>query len=204
MENKKSLLRKINAVRSALNDTNLEAHFSEIYRSIDSFLDPKVDEQSQMPLPKEIKQGDLALFSDGACRGNPGPGAWAFVIQNSKGEVIQNDYGVVEETTNNKMELLAAIKAIEAISKEHILDVHLYTDSRYIVDGIQKWIKSWKSRGWKKADKKEPENLDLWKRIDELTIKHSVNFYWVKGHSGHAQNEMCDSLANKGLDEAGY
>lgn len=158
------------------------------------------------PIPSEIENGGIAAFSDGACRGNPGPGSWGIVIQNPD-EIIFESSDIDTLTTNNKMELTGAIKALEYLLENDFEDsnVHLFTDSTYVVKGINEWVKGWKARGWKKADKKAPENLELWQKIDELTQSFSnLNLHWVKGHAGHPQNERCDQLANIALDEAGY
>ena len=163
-------------------------------------------ERGNFPTPEEIKTGGIAAFSDGACRGNPGPGSWGIVIQDSS-NILYESSDIDELTTNNKMELTGAIKALEYLLEHDYEDtaVHLYTDSTYVVKGINEWIKGWKARGWRKADKKAPENLELWQKIDELTHSFSnLNLHWVKGHAGHPQNERCDQLANIALDEAGY
>jgi len=152
----------------------------------------------------------LAFFCDGACRGNPGPGAWAAMAQNKKGEVIYEASGTEFNTTNNRMELMAAIFCLHAVSNfEEENDwtspphIFVYSDSRYVVDGLENWVKSWKSRGWKKADNRPPENIDLWKELDQLKESiPNVKFIWVKGHDGHPQNEYVDYLANMALDEA--
>jgi ribonuclease HI len=162
----------------------------------------------EFPLPREFK-GDYVLFSDGACRGNPGPGAWGVMGQDNTGDLIFQASGLDMATTNNRMELEGAIKAIECLvdhdpSNIYKKAISLYSDSRYVVDGIEKWVPGWKSRGWKKADKKVPENVELWQQLDQLVGNFkNLRFYWVKGHSGHPQNEYCDQLANRSLDEAG-
>jgi ribonuclease HI len=164
----------------------------------------------EFPLPKEIKsENDIALFSDGACRGNPGPGSWGCVGQNFKGEILFKGSGVETRSTNNRMEMMGAIDAMDTIVRENEnfsnLNIFLYSDSKYVVDGMKSWIHGWKKRGWKKADKKPPENVDLWKRLD-LVVENfsSVNYHWVKGHAGHPQNELCDQLANEALDDSGF
>ena len=165
-------------------------------------------------LPDDMAKEPLsyALFSDGACRGNPGPGAWGAIGQDSQGELFFEASGVDYRTTNNKMELEGAIQALEALQKEceenktpsGEVKAYLYSDSKYVVDGMNQWVVNWKKRGWKKADKKEPENVDRWKKLDELASEfYKVHFRWVKGHDGHPQNERCDELANVALDEAG-
>lgn len=136
---------------------------------------------------KEVK-----IFTDGACSGNPGPGGWGAILK--YGGKVKELSGGEENTTNNRMELTAAIKALEAL-KEPCL-VTLTTDSKYLADGIQKgWAESWKKNGWKKADKKPALNTDLWERILELFSLHTVKIVWVKGHNGHTENERCDELA---------
>ena len=168
-----------------------------------------IPETVGFPLPKEIEgQGDVAIFSDGACRGNPGPGSWGIMGQNSKGEVLFEASGIDVPTTNNRMELLGAIESLKRIEDLYDLsstNVFLYSDSKYVVDGINQWVPGWKKRGWKKADKKTPENVELWQELDNLTAKFpSLKYLWVKGHAGHPQNERCDFLANQALDEAGF
>tara|TARA_B100001971_G_C18268008_1_gene596104 strand:- start:38128 stop:38748 length:621 start_codon:yes stop_codon:yes gene_type:complete len=206
METKKSLKRKINSLKKSLSDPALDAHFDALHMAADSFIEEKTSSSSELSLPSEIKnQEDLALFSDGACRGNPGPGAWAYIVQDISGEVIAKDQDVAAKTTNNRMELAGAIEALKFLKDSKKSGTfYLYTDSRYVVDGIEKWVAGWKARGWKKADKKEPENLELWKLLDQLNNELKVNFKWVKGHAGHPQNELCDQMANEALDEAGY
>lgn len=166
-------------------------------------------------VPSEVKdlENHFAIFCDGACRGNPGPGAWAVLGQSSLGEVLFEASGLEILTTNNKMELEGAIVALVEIEQFLLnadldLDrssIYLYSDSKYVIEGITKWVPGWKANQWKKADKKEPENLELWKRLDAHKEKFKkLNFLWVKGHAGHPQNERCDQLCNQALDEAGY
>ena len=146
----------------------------------------------------------ITFITDGACSGNPGPGGWSVIIK--KNNSTEEFFGGEVPTTNNKMELTAVIEALKAVenSVTPMHEVFIYTDSKYVVDGMKSWVAGWKRRGWKKADKKEPENLDLWKELDRLSqICHS-QFLWVKGHAGHPQNEYVDGLANKALDEAGF
>ncbi len=167
----------------------------------------------RFPLPNEIdvNKEQYALFSDGACRGNPGPGSWGMMAQNSSSEMIYFSSGVDTQTTNNRMELEGAIQAIDSLiqyfSENELGDdaqVFLYSDSKYVVDGMMKWVAGWKKRGWKKADNKTPENVDLWKRLSELSNElDQLKYIWVKGHAGHPQNEYCDQLANKALDDVG-
>ena len=136
------------------------------------------------------------IFTDGACSGNPGPGGWGALICNGENE---NELtGGAAETTNNRMELLAAIEALKSLPDGSA--VRLTTDSVYVKDGITTWIKNWKARGWKTAAKKPVKNVDLWQELDSEAQRHSVEWHWVKGHCGDAGNEAADLLANKGID----
>lgn len=177
---------------------------------------PTLDINSDhLPIPVELNDvaDGYAVFSDGACRGNPGPGAYALIVQNSKGEVVLKSSSVEVPTTNNKMELSGVIKGLNGLfekfqedgfSGSH-LPVFVYSDSKYVVDGIKSWVPGWKARGWKKADNKEPENLVLWKELDQLVSSfQNIDFIWVKGHAGHPQNELCDRMCNSALNEAGF
>jgi ribonuclease HI len=139
----------------------------------------------------------VALFTDGGCRGNPGPGGWGALLRS--GEHEKEMYGYDEETTNNRMELMAAIAGLEALTES--CEVVLTTDSQYVRQGITTWITGWKAKGWKTAAKKPVKNKDLWQRLDEASNKHDIDWRWVKGHSGHAENERVDALANKAMDE---
>ena len=139
----------------------------------------------------------IEIFTDGACRGNPGKGGWGVMIRSNGLE--ESIYGGDISTTNNIMELTAAIKALEHIPENS--NVVLTTDSKYVMQGITEWIKNWKMRNWKTASKKPVLNKELWKRLDNLTNLHSIEWKWVKGHSGHRENEIADQLANKGIDE---
>lgn len=139
----------------------------------------------------------VEMYTDGACRGNPGPGGWGVLLR-CKG-VEKNLYGGEQQTTNNRMELMAAIQGLEALQRE--CQVALTTDSQYVKNGITQWMKNWKKRGWKTADKKPVKNQDLWQRLDKAVARHQVEWHWVKGHAGHAENEMADQLANRGIDE---
>ena len=133
----------------------------------------------------------VEIFTDGACSGNPGPGGWGALLR-AKGQEKELSGGE-EETTNNRMELTAAIRALEALTRP--CAVILYTDSKYVMDGIQQWMPAWKARGWKTADKKPVKNQDLWQELDSQVQRHRVKFVWVKGHAGHSENERVDELA---------
>jgi ribonuclease HI len=151
---------------------------------------------------KEIKKSNtkIQIYTDGACERNPGGRGgwgWGFVICDYEGKTIEHCGGELI-TTSNRMELTAAIKAIEFFGNKRV-SLHIHTDSKYLVDGVSKWLKSWKAKGWKGAGKQDIKNLDLWMKIDHLTQKHSVSWGWVKGHSGIAGNERADKLANAGM-----
>jgi ribonuclease HI len=139
----------------------------------------------------------VVIYTDGACRGNPGPGGWGAVLI-SKGQEKEL-WGGEPLTTNNRMELMAAIRALEALKRPCVVELH--TDSKYVQSGISEWIRGWKARGWLTADKKPVKNEDLWRRLDEARSRHTVAWKWVKGHAGHELNERADQLANRGLDE---
>lgn len=138
----------------------------------------------------------VEIFTDGACRGNPGPGGWGVLLR--YGEHERRLSGGERETTNNRMELTAAIKALEALNRP--CDVDLYTDSEYLRRGITDWLAQWKQRDWRTASKKPVSNQDLWRALDEQVERHRVRFHWVKGHSGNTGNEIADQLANHGID----
>ena len=139
----------------------------------------------------------VEIYTDGACRGNPGPGGWG-VLMRYKGHE-KTLYGGEPHTTNNRMELMAAIKALEALKRPS--RVRLTTDSEYVKKGIVEWISGWKRRGWKTAGRKAVKNADLWQELDALASRHDIEWHWVRGHSGHSENEMADALANKAIDE---
>jgi ribonuclease HI len=139
----------------------------------------------------------VEIFTDGACRGNPGPGGWGALLRYGGHE--KELYGAEADTTNNRMELTAAIVALESLKRG--CKVALTTDSQYVKKGITEWIANWKKRGWKTADKKPVKNVDLWKRLDAALQPHQVEWHWVRGHTGHPENERADQLANRGIDE---
>lgn len=135
----------------------------------------------------------VELYTDGACSGNPGPGGWAFILKHPASGKEREGSGAEHDTTNNRMELLAAIRGLEALTKPSRVD--LYSDSQYVLNGLKEWIKSWKARGWRTADKKPVKNQELWEELDELASRHEIRFHWVRGHSEHVENERCDRLA---------
>jgi ribonuclease HI len=138
----------------------------------------------------------VEIYTDGACRGNPGPGGWGATLE--MGEHFRELSGAEAMTTNNRMELTAVISALEALKRP--VPVKLYTDSEYVRRGITEWLKSWKARGWKTADKKPVKNQDLWERLDAVSAQHQIEWHWVKGHSGVPGNERVDRLANAAID----
>lgn len=139
----------------------------------------------------------VIIHTDGACKGNPGPGGWGAILQ-AAGKTREMSGGE-PATTNNRMELMAAIMALEALTRPCAVELH--TDSKYVMTGITEWIHGWKARGWKTADRKPVKNDDLWKRLDAARARHEVQWSWVKGHAGHELNERADGLANRGIDE---
>ena len=140
---------------------------------------------------------EVTLFTDGACRGNPGPGGWgAYLIFKDKKKSL---YGFEDDTTNNRMELMAAIQGLKALKRS--CTIELKTDSKYVLQGITEWMPGWKKNGWKTAAKKPVKNVDLWQLLDNEVTRHQVNWQWVKGHAGIHGNEMADQLANQAIDE---
>ena len=139
----------------------------------------------------------VEIYTDGACRGNPGPGGWGALLR--YGDVDKQLYGGEHLTTNNRMELKAVIEALSALSKP--CKVTLTSDSTYVLKGISEWLPNWKKRDWRTAGKKPVKNEDLWKTLDDLAEMHEIEWHWVKGHSGHIENELVDQLANRGIDE---
>ncbi len=139
----------------------------------------------------------IEIFTDGACRGNPGPGGWgALLIAGARRKTL---HGGAHDTTNNRMELTAAIEALNALKGPR--KVVLHTDSKYVMDGINSWMETWKQRGWKTANRKPVKNQDLWQALDEASRRHEIKWKWVRGHTGVAGNEAADALANRGIDE---
>ena len=139
----------------------------------------------------------VEIFTDGACRGNPGPGGWGVLMR--YGDAERKLYGGAANTTNNRMELQAAIEGLKALKER--CQVSVTTDSIYVKNGITTWLEGWKKKGWKTAGRKPVKNVDLWQALDEQNQRHDVEWHWVKGHSGHRENELADQLANKGIDE---
>jgi ribonuclease HI len=142
----------------------------------------------------------VTIYTDGACRGNPGPGGWACILFYQAHEKVLS--GGESETTNNRMEMLAAINALKALKRS--MEVDLYTDSEYLRQGITQWLPGWKKKNWRKADGKPVKNQDLWQQLDALADRHAIAWHWVKGHSGHPENERVDRLAVKAIDEVSH
>lgn len=143
----------------------------------------------------------IFAYTDGACSGNPGPGGWGVILQAKENSIVVKElelYGGEKETTNNRMELMAAISSLEGLEKSTKLTI--ITDSNYVKGGVTEWIKNWKKNNWKTANKKDVKNIDLWKRLDQARSKHEVIWKWVKGHAGHLENERADALARKGME----
>jgi ribonuclease HI len=137
----------------------------------------------------------VVVYTDGACSGNPGPGGWGAILMYN--DTRKDLSGGERLTTNNRMEMMAAIAALEALKQP--CDVHLHTDSMYLKDGVTKWLEGWKKKGWKTADKKPVKNIDLWQRLDAAKARHKVGWYWVRGHVGHEFNEAADALAREAI-----
>jgi ribonuclease HI len=142
-----------------------------------------------------MSEPHVIIHTDGACSGNPGPGGWGAIL--AFGDRVKELKGGEPHTTNNRMELMGAIAALEALKRPCLVDLH--TDSQYMRDGIMKWIHGWKRNGWKTADKKPVKNVDLWQRLEAALAQHRVTWHWVKGHAGHAENERADELAREGI-----
>jgi ribonuclease HI len=143
---------------------------------------------------------DLFAYTDGACSGNPGPGGWGVLMLAKEGETVLRSrelHGGEADTTNNRMELLAAISALEALTRAS--EITVVTDSAYVKNGVSQWIHGWKRNGWRTADKKPVKNVDLWQRLDEAQARHCVTWEWIKGHAGHPENERADELARAGM-----
>ena len=192
--------------------SEVKSAFESIKNALEMLPENTLEASSPLPPPIEIycEPETLALFSDGGCRNNPGPGACAYVIQAHNGEVLAEGVDFESLTTNNKMELSGPLKGLHELLEvlpargRNPLEtkIKVMTDSKYVVDGMKTWVAGWKSRGWKKADNKTPENLSFWQELDQVRACFmEVQWEWVKGHAGHPQNEYCDRKANEAMDE---
>jgi ribonuclease HI len=218
---KNKLLKSLKQIQKKVDSISLDDAFSQIETYINDLPDDKSEETNtnlfgEFTLPKSMS-GEIeafAIYSDGACRGNPGPGAYGCFAQDIQGTVLFEKSEVFTQTTNNRMELLGVIEGLTGLGKylndqgKSIKDfkIVVVTDSKYVVDGTSKWMDGWKAKGWKKADKKTPVNVEMWQKLDPLKelIGSNLVLEWVKGHSGHPQNERCDQLANEALDREGH
>ena len=159
--------------------------------------DPVSSLQSNSPHPLNY----VRLYTDGACKGNPGPGGWAYVLKHPASGKEREDSGGEAHTTNNRMELMGVIRGLEVMRLPLIVD--LYSDSQYVLKGMREWMAGWKRNGWRTADRQPVKNQDLWEALDELKGKHTLRFNWVRGHSGHPENERCDRMAVAARNLAG-
>ena len=211
-KDKKIAIKSLQSLKKLLSDSSEAA---ENLLNLEKLVDlaevaAELNESSSQELPipqKWINEFSYFCFSDGACRGNPGPGAWGSLIQEPDGRLVFESSDVEVPTTNNRMEMTGALRCLEFLIEQGkgSSKIIIISDSKYLVDGMNSWVAGWKKRGWKKADRKTPENVDLWQSLDEIRQSfREVQFSWVKGHAGHPQNERCDQLANEALDRAGH
>jgi len=215
---KKKHLKALSSIQNWLSKEELLSDelvlaLNSIRKVIDEVPEEEAESDSKsLPPPAEIagEPMAIALYSDGGCRGNPGPGAYAYLVQNEEGRILAEGVEFEVHTTNNKMELSGPIKGLSEIKellpslgKDALLTkIKVMTDSKYVVDGMKSWVAGWKARGWKKADNKTPENLELWQQLDQMrNAFFEIEWIWVKGHGGHPQNEYCDKKANEVMDE---
>jgi len=200
-------LEKVNLLSDEMKES-----FHSIRKVIENLEEVSPEASKELPPPAEIAEDTMAiaLYSDGGCRGNPGPGAFAYVVQDHSGTILAEGVEFESLTTNNKMELSGPIKGLReikdilsAFGKDPLLTrVKVVTDSKYVVDGMKSWVTGWKARGWKKADNKVPENVELWQELDQVKNAFmEIDWVWVRGHIGHPQNEYCDRKANETMDE---
>jgi ribonuclease HI len=215
---KKKHLKALNSIEKwlAIQGASSE-HLNGAFQSIRAAMEAVVEEESgadglELPAPKEIQHDPamLALFSDGGCRGNPGPGAFAYLVQSHDGKICAEGVEFEGLTTNNRMELMGPLQGLahlrdilpEQGKDPRLTRIKVVTDSKYVVEGMKSWVQGWKARGWKKADGKAPENLELWQKLDEVRNSYlAIEWEWVRGHAGHPQNEYCDRKANEMMDE---
>lgn len=191
--NAERYIQELNKIQEFLDNSELTIHFTSIKKELMNKTTNSIN--------------DITIYSDGACRGNPGPGSWACFAKDQSQKILFEKTGVETKTTNNKMEMVGVIEGLKGLLQLKLESkaIEFFTDSKYVVSGIKEWMPNWKKRGWKKADKKTPENVELWQEIDQLTQKFSnLTLSWVKGHAGHPENEKCDQMANEALDDAGF
>ena len=214
MSQKRSLLNSLKSIKNLFNDEETAKNVEALVEKVNTLEEKEVISTTRSyPLPKEVGPNEYAVFSDGACRGNPGPGSWGVMAQDDNENVLFEASSFDEETTNNRMELLGAQKGLEILddylSEESInpkdTKVYLYSDSNYVVQGLNSWRHNWKKKGWKKSDNKPVDNQQYWESLDKETEKFfAVQAIWVKGHANHPQNERCDQLCNEILDKEGF
>lgn len=214
---KKKHLKTLGQIRKWLEkeqelSSEVVAAFDIVESAVREVPEETLEASAPLPPPVEIygEPQTIALYSDGGCRGNPGPGSYAYVIQEHNGEIMAEGVDFESLTTNNKMELSGPLRGLQELlsilperGRDPMLTkIKVLTDSKYVVDGMKSWVQGWKNRGWKKADNKPPENLNLWQSLDEIRNSFmEVEWVWVKGHAGHPQNEYCDRKANEMMDE---
>jgi ribonuclease HI len=209
---KKKHLRSLNSIEKWLKNSELATAFALIRAAIEGADEAKEETSETLPPPKEISEEPqtIALYSDGGCRGNPGPGAFAYLVQNHGGDILLEGVDFESLTTNNKMELNGPLQGLKKMKEflplqgqdPLLTKIKVITDSKYVVEGMKSWVSGWKARGWKKADNKVPENVELWMELDQIRNSFmQVEWMWVKGHAGHPQNEYCDRKANELMDE---
>lgn len=214
---KKKHLKSLEQIRKTLGKHDLlsealSGSFEAIAKVLETLPEDEKKPEGPLPVPKEIQDepATIALYSDGGCRGNPGPGSFAYLIQQHDGEVVGEGGDFDSLTTNNRMELSGPIEGLKALKEilplrgrdPLLTKIKVLTDSKYVVDGMKSWVSGWKARGWKKADNKAPENLEYWQELDALREHFmQIEWVWVKGHAGHPQNEYCDRKANEMMDE---
>ncbi len=151
-------------------------------------------------MPEQPQPQRVQLFTDGACSGNPGPGGWAYILRHPATAAEREDSGGERLTTNNRMELTAVVKGLEALKHPSVVEV--YSDSQYVLNGLREWLANWKRNGWRTSSKQPVKNDDLWRTLDDLMSRHQMHFHWVRGHSEHPENERCDRLAVAARDRA--
>ncbi len=203
--NKKQALRLLKEMTDHFQDPKVTKACDLLIQKVSELSDQVID-QKEFPLPKQLQaKNDFALYTDGACRGNPGPGSWSCFATDHQGKMLFEYSAFQDLTTNNQMELIAAIEGFKELKEigSGAMNIYLFSDSQYVCKGITEWLASWKRRGWKKSDGKAPDHLALWQQLDQILqeqVFQKVECHWVRGHAGHPQNEYCDRLCNEILD----